>query len=79
MSKEVIAVDFYNLALTGGVCMTVRAKTGDNEHTPCVLIPKEPIAFTTEMTPKVDGGGIAFSLRSRDYKDAQCIAIKKNK
>ena len=37
--------------------MTVRAKTGDNEHTPCVLIPKEPIAFTTEMTPKVDGGG----------------------
>ena len=57
MSKEVIAVDFYNLALTGGgVCMTVRAKTGDNEHTPCVLIPKEPIAFTTEMTPKVDGG-----------------------
>ena len=36
--------------------MTVRAKTGDNEHTPCVLIPKEPIAFTTEMTPKVDGG-----------------------
>ena len=48
MSKEVIAVDFYNLNLTGGVCMTVRAKTGDNEHTPCVLIPKEPIAFTTE-------------------------------
>ena len=36
--------------------MTVRAKTGDNEHTPCVLIPKEPIAFTAEMTPKVDGG-----------------------
>lgn len=36
--------------------MTVRAKTGDNEHAPCVLMPKEPIAFTTEMTPKVDGG-----------------------
>ena len=38
----------------------------------------EPIAFTTEMTPKVDGGGIAFSLRSRDYKDAQCIAVQIN-
>lgn len=38
----------------------------------------EPIAFTTEMTPKVDGGGIAFSLRSRDYKDAQCVAVKIN-
>ena len=37
---------------------------------------EEPIAFTTEMTPKVDRGGIAFSLRSRDYKDAQCIAVK---
>ena len=39
---------------------------------------EEPIAFTTEMTPKVDGGGIAFSLRSRDYKDAQCIAVHTN-
>ena len=39
---------------------------------------EEPIAFTTEMTPKVDGGGIAFSLRSRDYKDAQCIAVQIN-
>lgn len=37
--------------------MTIRAKAGDNEHTPCVLIRQnEPIAFTTEMTPKVDGG-----------------------
>ena len=37
--------------------MTVRAKNGDSEHTPCVMIRQEPIAFTTEMTPKVDGGG----------------------
>ena len=36
----------------------------------------EPIAFTTEMTPKVDGGGRAFSLRSRDYKDPQCVVVK---
>lgn len=39
--REVIGVDFYNLALTGGVAMTVRAKTGDNEHTPCVMIRRE--------------------------------------
>lgn len=36
----------------------------------------EPIAFTTEMTPKVDGGGRAFSLRSRDYKDPQCVVVR---
>ena len=33
------------------------------------------IAFTTEMTPKVDEGGLAFTLRDRDYKDPQCIVI----
>lgn len=38
----------------------------------------EPIAFTTEMTPKVDGGGRAFSLRSRDYKDPQCVVVRVN-
>lgn len=57
-NNEIIAVDLYNQVLTGGVCMTIRAKTGDNEHTPCVMIRQEPIAFTTEMTPKVDGGGV---------------------
>lgn len=57
MDERIIAVDLYNQVLTGGVCMTIRAKAGDNEHTPCVMIKKEePIAFTTEMTPKVDGG-----------------------
>lgn len=34
-------------------------------------------SLTTEMTPKIDENGIAFSLRSRDYKDPQCIAYKK--
>lgn len=32
------------------------------------------ISFTTEMTPKVDENEIGFSLRSRDYKDAQSVA-----
>lgn len=34
---------------------------------------KEPISLTTEMTPKIDDEGTAFSLRNRDYKDPQCI------
>lgn len=31
------------------------------------------ISLTTEMTPKVDEKGVAFSLRSRDSKDPQCV------
>jgi len=41
MDERIIAVDLYNQVLTGGVCMTIRAKAGDNEHTPCVMIKKE--------------------------------------
>lgn len=55
-NNEIIGVDLYNLTLTGGVSMTVRAKNGDNEHTPCVMIRQEPIIIYNEMTPKVDGG-----------------------
>ena len=32
------------------------------------------ISFTTEMTPKVDEKGVAFSLRNRDNKDPQSVA-----
>ena len=38
MSKEVIAVDFYNLALTGGVCMTISGAASDTHHVPCVIV-----------------------------------------
>ena len=58
--------------------MTIKSARSDNEHTACVMIRQDPIAFTTEMTPKVDGEGIAFTIRSRDYKDAQCIAVQIN-
>lgn len=34
------------------------------------------ICLTTEMTPKIDEEGVAFSLRSRDYKDPQCVVIE---
>lgn len=33
-------------------------------------------SLTTEMTPKIDDSETAFSLRSRDYKDPQCVAIE---
>ena len=33
-------------------------------------------SLTTEMTPKIDEKETAFSLRSRDYKDPQCVAIE---
>ncbi len=33
--------------------------------------------LTTEMTPKIDEGEVAFSLRSRDYKDPQCVIYRK--
>ena len=39
-----------------GVSGTLRATPGDNQMT---------VAFTTEMTPKVDTKGKAFSLRER--------------
>lgn len=50
-----------------GVSGTLRATPGDNQMT---------VAFTTEMTPKVDTKGKAFSLRERDYKDPQAIVIE---
>ena len=35
------------------------------------------ISFTTEITPKVSENDVAFTIRQRDYKDAQSVAIKK--
>ena len=37
---------------------------------------KSLYSLTTEMTPKIDEDGTAFSLRNRDYKDPQCVAIE---
>ena len=55
--NEVIAVDLYNQVLTGGVCMTIRAKAGDSEHTPCVIIHNRIVdktsALITDQNQKV--------------------------
>lgn len=37
-SDDVIAVDVYNLSVGGGVAMTVRARSSDAEHVPCVIV-----------------------------------------
>ena len=43
-------------------------------HIPMVV---EPIIFTPDTYMKIDnGGGIAYSLLERDYKDAQCVVIE---
>lgn len=36
----------------------------------------EPICFRPEQTIKVDGGGVAFTLESREFKAPQCVVIK---
>ena len=38
---------------------------------------KEPISFVNDITLKVDEGGIAFTLRSRDYKDQQGVITER--
>ena len=43
--------------------MTVRAKTGDNEHTPCVMIPTEPILLATNQNDaEISQTGICNTL-----------------
>lgn len=34
---------------------------------------KEPIVFRDDITIKIEGGGIGFTLGARDHKGVQCI------
>lgn len=36
----------------------------------------EPISFRDDITIKVDGGGIAFTLGARDFKGVQCVSYQ---
>ena len=38
MRDDAIAVDLYNLAAGGGVAMTLRNRSSDAEHVPCVIV-----------------------------------------
>lgn len=62
-NNEIIGLDLYNLSLTGGVCMTIRAKS-DNEHTPCVLVKKdEPILLESNQDhATVSQNGVCTTL-----------------
>ena len=33
-------------------------------------------SFLNDITPKIDEGGMGFSLRSRDYKDPPCVVLE---
>lgn len=39
---------------------------------------EQPIIIYDDITPKIDEQGVSFSLRSRDYKNVQCV-MEKNK
>ena len=51
-----------------GKCPTLRAETHGN--LPCVI---DPITVADHPTPKIDENGVAFTLRSVDYKAPQCV------
>ena len=58
---------------TDGVSTTLPASMGmGGGYVP--MITDKVVALTTEMTPKTDENQTSFSLRGRDYKDAQCVA-----
>ena len=69
--KLVCGVDVYNQATTGSVSMPLRSKNADSDHVPVVLV-----NFENDPTIKVDTDGVAFTLRSREYKDPQCVLVK---
>ena len=55
------------------VCFTLVASMGmGGGYVPMIV---ETISFMNDPTIKIDEDGIAFSLRSRDYKDPQCVVI----
>ena len=51
-SDDVIAVDVYNLSVGGGVAMTVRARSSDAEHVPCVIAPMACPSTSTTAAPR---------------------------
>ena len=64
MSGEVIAVDVYNLSV-GGVAMTVRARSSDAEHVPCVIAPMACPSTSTTAAPRCTSSRTASSSGPR--------------
>lgn len=38
----------------------------------------EPICFRDDITIKIDGEGIGFTVGARDYKGVQCVVMELN-
>lgn len=64
----------HNYEPVGDTHPTLQAAMGTGGGNTSIVVEKDAVAFTTEMTPKTDDKGIAFSLRQRDYKDPQSVA-----
>lgn len=64
MDERIIAVDFYNLTLTGGVCMTISGAASDSHHIPCVIIEQEP-----SIAVKINGKTESNSVGSENSKE----------
>lgn len=71
-TKSYCVTNFGNYAEGLG---TLRASGGDIGGGSEVLV-VEPICFRPEQTIKIDGGGVAFTLESREYKSPQCVVIR---
>ena len=67
-------VDCYNQTQTEEVCKSLNSAATDSDHVPCVYGANRVFNIMPDVTPKIGEEEVAFSLRSRDYKDAQCIA-----
>ena len=63
-SDEVIAVDVYNLSV-GWVAMTVRARSSDADHVPCVIAPMACPSTSTTAAPRCTSSRTASSSGPR--------------
>ena len=41
-----------------------------------MIVEEQPIVFRDDITIKIDGGGLGFTLSERDYKGVQCVVQK---
>lgn len=64
----------HNYEPVGDTHPTLQAAMGTGGGNTSIVVEKDAVAFTTEMTPKTDDKGVAFSLKQRDYKDPQSVA-----
>ena len=57
----------------GGLCHSLTREAG---RTVVIIKQEEPIVFRDDITIKLDGGGVAFTLGARDFKGVQCVSYQ---